>query len=336
MAEFKPGMETPKPQVPRMPENRVRPTEGPKSERVKRVEGRLEHMVKSVQDYFADMKTAYDAAAWELGGQTVFGRVMEGATVVGTGAVLEVATQKAAGKILSGIADYFINPNQAGGGEVFRGRVGRSTPESRPMDKGERGPMSQVSREAFLTKDFQEVELPQEQDLREYVKQWATDKWQGDGVFARFMRNGVIEGFDDATTMALYSFVNRILGEPLPYVPAKNLGLSIAGDFIGGALGSTEEQKAFVGRKLGEGKVGKTGKFVLDALNLANPVSIFGATLVKNGVDAYRQAFKDVRAAREAVQQGGRNVMYVAEGRPNYQKPWQRNRPWQRGGGRHG
>lgn len=285
---------------------------------------KMEHVVTHTKTYLSDMRLAHTVAGQRLGGQSVTGRILEGAAVTGIGVGLEKIVQSAFSSVLGEILGHVRGLGGKADG-VLRTEV--RLPEARAVEGGPRIYRSRVYQEPI---DKDGNTLPT--DIRTNLHRMLSDQLKAkDSRFRTHLVNALMEGFDDTAVLAMYGLTNRITGNMLPRIPTEYYGASLALDFVGIGLspngtkteasiaqtaGFTAAQPSGIRAELKKG-VERGVAAGQKALNFSNPVSLYGLSVMKGGVTTYLDTLKAIRTKRKDVESGKAPRVYVGEGAPH-------------------
>ncbi|MBI3343172.1 hypothetical protein HY032_03370, partial [Candidatus Gottesmanbacteria bacterium] len=267
-----------------------------------------------------------NVAGQRLNGQSVTGRILEGATVTGIGVGFEIFVQNAFSAALGEILAHI--PGLGGKAAGIR-KVDVRTPVV-------------AGSNTFTTDTFtQPIDANRNvisSDLRTNLRTLLVERLGAEKSGLRMhLVNSLMEGFDDTAVLVMYGLVNRMMGNMLPRIPTEYYGASLALDFLGigqspdgtktDATASVSEAPAAAQSPGIREKFTKGVEFGRGILNYSNPVTLYGLSVMKAGATTYLDTLKAVRAKRKEVESGRAPRVYVGEGAPRGYG--QQHRPWE-------
>lgn len=327
-------------------------------ERRERIEGRLQKIWQATKNFHTDVKNANKLALRELGQDTALERLMAGLEVTGIGVGMEWISDA----FLWGTVSRFFG---TGGQYELKTTIKLApTPEEATAraaaQKG--SPRDETQRRLERRESANIVSIDEGGNIHT-VSAYLDPQEQVIALLAsKGLRNknivaALLESGQDFAIAAMYGGFNRMVGHIFPDLPNKFVARSLIGDFVGKAAlpalwekfsgepnttsaetGGAQTQTTVAGAPTEPKKDmgAKLRGVAAEVFNLTNPVSLFGISLVGDGIGAYYRAFKDLRAYRKAVAQGTikPEQVYVGEGQWSEGQNKGRFRQYQ--GGRHG
>lgn len=298
---------------------------------------RMENIVSHTKTYLSDMRLAYLVAGQRLGGQSVTGKILEGATVTGVGIGLEFVVQEAFSAALGELLGHIRSLGKADG--ILR--IEKRLPEEKGIAGGVRIFKSQIFQES-IDKDGKPIT-----NIRMNLRRLLEEKLKADkSGFRMHVVNSLMEGFDDTAVLIMYGIMNRLMGNMLPRIPTEYLGTSVALDFLG--IGQSPdgtkkngETSQPVAPDTAQAKGLRAGltkgvEFGQKVFNFSNPVSLYGLSVMKSGATTYLDTLKAIRDKRKEYESGKGSHVYVGEGAPRDYRQEYRPREQRRDGGYRG